>query len=124
MNDNGGSPNSIDFQVDKDKLYREETITDLKTATIRKLLPIKPDGSEDPGRTTIFIGSTQLGTPQGPVPLQARLEADSFEEAMNVFPKAMEAETKIVIENFKRLQEQQKKARQAKQSRIITPGIN
>ena len=124
MSDNGGSPNSIDFQVNKDNLYREETITDLKIATIRKLLPVKADGSEDTERETIYIGSTQLGTPQGPIPLPAKLEANSFEEAMHVFPKAMEAETKVVIENFKRMQEQQEKAQKAKESRIITPGMH
>ena len=124
MSDNGGSPDSIDFQINRDNLYREETITDLRIATIRKLSPIHADGSDDPERETIFIGSTQLGTPQGPIPLQARLEANTFEEAMHVFPKAMEAETKVVVENFKRLQEQQEKAQRAKESRIITPGMH
>ena len=120
MNDNGGSPSSIDFIVDKENLYREETITDLKIATIRQLIPIKTDGSDDTEREAIFIGSTQLGTPQGPIPMQAKLEAGSFEQAMEVFPKAMEEETKKVIENLKRMHEQQKKAND---SRIIMPGM-
>ena len=33
------------IEVDRDNLYREEVVTDLKVATIRKLVPIRPDGS-------------------------------------------------------------------------------
>ena len=120
MNDNGGSPSGIDFLVDKDNLYREETVTDLKIATIRQLVPINTDGSDDTGREPIFIGSTQLGTPQGPIPIQAKLEAANFEQAMSVFPQAMEEETKKVVENLKRMHEEQKKAQD---SRIIMPGV-
>lgn len=120
MNDNGGSPSSIDFMVDKAHLYREETITDLKIATIRQLIPILADGSDDKTREPVFIGSTQLGTPQGPIPMQAKLEASTLEQAMDVFPKAMEEETKKVVENLKRLHDQQKKAQD---SRIIMPGM-
>lgn len=120
MNDNVSSPSSIDFQVDKENLFREETITDLKIATIRKLIPIKADGSDDLDRGMIFIGTTQLGTPQGPIPMQAVLEAATFEQAMIAFPLAMEAETQKVIENLKKMHEQQKKTQD---SRIIIPGV-
>jgi len=120
MNDGVSSPSSIDFQVDKENLFREETITDLKIATIRKLIPIKADGSDDSDRDIMFIGTTQLGTPQGPIPMQAVLEAATFEQAMAAFPMAMEVETKKVVENFKRMHEQQKKAQDSK---IIMPGM-
>ena len=63
----------IDFTVDQDNLFREEAITDLKVASIRRLVPVKPDGSDDPGRTPIFMGHSQIMTPEGPLPLQARL---------------------------------------------------
>lgn len=120
MNDNVSAPSSIDFQVDKKNLFREETITDLKLATIRKMIPVKADGTDDTDRKIIFIGTTQLGTPQGPVPMQAVLEAATFEEAISAFPFAMEAETKKVVENFKKMHEEQKKAQE---SRIIMPGV-
>ncbi len=120
MNGNGGAPGSIDFIVDKENLYQEKTITDLKIASIRQLSPVNLDGSEDSSREVIFIGSTQLGTPQGPVPIQAKLEASSLEEAMEAFPKAMEVETQKVVESFKRMQEAQKKSQD---SRIIMPGM-
>jgi len=120
MSDNGGSPSGLDFKVDKDNLYREESITDLKIATIRQLIPIKPDGSDDTDREPIFLGSTQLSSPQGPIPIQARLEAATFDQAMAVFPKTMEAETRVVVENLKRLHEQEQRK---ESSRIITPGM-
>ena len=63
---NTANEQQIDFNVDRDNLYREEGITDLKTASIRRLIPIKADGSTDASRTAIFVGSTQLMTPEGP----------------------------------------------------------
>ncbi|MCF8092185.1 MAG: cytoplasmic protein [Desulfotignum sp.] len=120
MSGNGGSPINIDFQVDKKNLYREETITDLKIASIQKLTPVFSDGSEDTSRNTFFVGSTQLGTPHGPVPIQARLEAATLDQAMDAFPQAMEAETKKVIQQFKKMEAEQKKP---SDSRIIMPGM-
>lgn len=121
MNSNGGQPGNLEFTVDKTNLYREESVTDLKIANIQKLIPVHLDGSEDNTREIIFIGRTQLSTPQGPVPIQAKLEAKTLDEAMDLFPKAMELETQKVVESFKRMQEQQKKP---EESRIIMPGMN
>ncbi len=120
MGDNGGAPNNLDFQVDKTNLYREISVTDLKIANVRQLIPVTVDGVDDTTRETLFIGNTQLGTPQGPIPMQAKLEAATLEEAMDLFPKAMELETQKVIENFKRMEAQQKKEK----SNIIMPGMN
>ncbi len=89
MSGNGSGPINIDFQVDKKNLFREETITDLKIASIQKLTPIHPDGSEDPSRETFYVGNTQLGTPHGPVSIQARLEGATLDQAMEAFPQAM-----------------------------------
>lgn len=124
MTENGGLPGGLDFTVDKDNLYKEEMVTDLKIANIQTLTPIKPDGSVDDSRECVYIGRAQLNSPQGPVPIQAKLEAKSFEEAMELFPKAMEAETQKVVEAFKRMQEQQQKQQQKQDSRIIVPGMN
>ncbi|WP_022668072.1 hypothetical protein [Desulfospira joergensenii] len=120
MAGNGGTPNNIDFIADKNNLYREESITDLKIANIKKLIPIHLDGTPDETREMIFMGSSQLGTPHGPVPIHARLEAGTLEQALDEFPRAMEAETQKVIEQFKQMQAQQKKEQD---SRIIVPGV-
>ncbi len=52
--------------------------------------------------------------------MQAKLEAANLEQALDLFPKAMEDETKKVVENLKRMQEEQKKT---SDSRIIMPGM-
>ena len=124
MDSTGGSPNSIDFTVDKENLYREESITDLKIANIQRLVPVNLDGSEDNSRDVIFLGRSQLSTPQGPVPIQAKLEANTLEDAMDIFPKVMENETQKVVESFQRMQQQQEQQKKKEQSRIIVPGMN
>ena len=46
----------IDFSIDKNNLHREEAITDLKVGSIRRLIPIKPDGTEDESFSTDVSG--------------------------------------------------------------------
>jgi len=120
MADLGGAQ-QIDFTVDKDNLYREEAISDMKVATIRRLVPIKTDGTEDPSRSPIFMGHTQVMTPEGPLPLQGRLMADTLEEAFQVFPDAMQ---KALNEMVTQLQEMARRDQEKQQddSRIIVPG--
>jgi hypothetical protein len=111
--------NHIDFAVDQANLYREEAYTDLKAASIRRLVPVHPDGSEDKSRAAIFIGTSQLLSPQGPLPLQAALPANNFKEAMEVFPRTMQQAMAEMIEEIRKLQEEEKRE---KSSRIIVPG--
>jgi uncharacterized protein YyaL (SSP411 family) len=110
----------IDFTVDQDNLYREEAITDLKVASIRRLVPIKPDGSDDPARAPIFMGHSQILTPEGPLPLQARLPANNLTEAYAVFPEIMQ---QTLSEMIKQLEEmyRQEKEKKKDDSRIIVP---
>jgi len=111
----------IDFTVARDNLYREDSITDLKTASIRCLTPVKSDGTTDDSREKIFVGHTQLMSPQGMVPLQARLDASTLEEAMDKFPAAMHKAMDEMIENVRKMQQEQKQTRRDNQSRIIVP---
>ena len=95
--------NTIDFTVDRNNLYREESFTDVKVAAIRRLTPVKSDGSDDDGRDPIFMGQTQLMTPSGPIMLQSLLNAKTFEEAMEKFPAVMQKEMdKMVAESKKK----------------------
>ncbi len=106
--------NGLDFSIDKSSLYREETITDMRSGTIRLMTPLLPDGGEDKGRASVYIGSTTLMTPQGPLPIQARLMANNFDEALNVFPGTMRKAVEQFIEEARKIQEKE-------ESRIITP---
>ena len=114
--------NQIDFAVEKNNLYREENIIDLKAASIQCLTPIKPDGTIDESREKIFVGNTQLMSPQGPVPLHAPLKASTLEEAMENFPESMQRAMAEMIENIKKMQQEQEKAKQKEDPRIIVPG--
>jgi hypothetical protein len=106
---------SIDFSVDRANLYREENFTDLKIASIRRLTPVKPDGSADKTRKTIFVGHTNLITPNGPLPIQNVIQAKELQQAMKKFPEAMQSA-------MERLIEEAKKHKQKEESRIIVPG--
>ena len=107
--------NGIDFTVDTANLYKEEGFTDLKVASIRRLVPVDADGNEDPSRTAIFVGTTQLMTPQGMLPIQGALPANNLKEALEVFPEAMRKATEKMIDEAKKMKAQE-------DSRIIVPG--
>ncbi len=119
---NTSNPDQIDFTFNKQNLCIEESVTDLKVGSIRCLRPIKADGSKDPDRQTLFMGHTQLHSPQGLVPLQAPLKATTLEEAMNEFPGAMKIALQEMMERAKQMQAQQQAAQKENESRIITPG--
>ena len=103
-----------DVKMDTANLYREESYTDLKTGGLRKLVPVKLDGSEDTSRNAIFSGHTQLMSPHGPLPLQGAIEAATLEEAVAKFPQAMEDAMNRMIEEAQQYQREQA-------NKIITP---
>jgi len=106
---------SLDFSVDRQNFYREESFTDLKVATIRRLSPVKPDGSVDKTRKTVFIGQTNIMTPGGALPIQAVIPAKQLQQAVKRFPDAMQ-------DAVDKLAEEVQKMKQQKESQIITPG--
>ena len=106
----------VEIQVDRENLYLEEVFTDLGIATIRRLSPIKPDGSHDETRVTLFQGQTQLMSQMGPLPVSCSIEAASLEEAMDRFGEAMGQAVERMIEEAREIQRQEA-------SRIIVPGV-
>jgi len=104
-----------DIKVDRVNLYREESFTDLKVATIRRLSPIKEDGSPDPSRPALFTGETTLMSDRGPLPIQCPIEAKDLSEAMDKFPEAVQGAVEKLIEQAREMQRQQ-------MSRIVVPG--
>ena len=117
--------NSIDFTVDRSNLYKEESFTDLKVGNIRRLMPVKPDGSEDRTRKTIFVGQTNLMTPNGPLPIQGVIRAKELQQAVKRFPEAMEEAVARMMEEAQKIKDQQGSkiiTKQEEDSRIIIPG--
>jgi len=104
-----------EITVDAANLYREEMFTDLKVATIRRLTPIQPDGSDDPARPILFMGQTTLMSQAGPVPVQCPLEGTSLSEAMDNFQTAVNQAIERMIEEAREYQRQES-------SRIVVPG--
>lgn len=96
-----------ELNVDVNNLYREENYTDLKVASIRKLVPIKPDGSDDTDRDAVFMAQTHIMSQMGPVPVNCELEGKTLEEAIEKFPEAVQKAVNDLIEEAKEMQRQQ-----------------
>ena len=104
-----------EVKVDKSNLYKEESFTDLKVATIRRLSPIREDGTPDTTRPVLFTGETTLMSDRGPLPIQAPIEAKDLNEAMDKFPEAVQVAVERLVEQAREMQRQQ-------MSRIVVPG--
>jgi len=105
-----------DIQMDAANLYREETYTDLRAGTMRKLVPVKADGTEDPSRPAIYTASTQVMTPGGVLPLSGEVEgAKSLEEALAGFPAAIKQAIADLREEMAAMQRE-------RSSQIVVPG--
>jgi hypothetical protein len=104
-----------DMSVDLSNLYKEESFTDLKVASVKQLTPITVDGARDENRAIIFIGQTQLMSQMGPVPVQCEIEAETLEEALGKFPAAVQVAVEKMIEEAKEMQRQEA-------NKIVIPG--
>ena len=107
---------AVEMKADLENLYREESYTDLKVAQIRRLIPVKADGSSDDARSEVYVGETQLMSPRGPVPIHCPIEASSLEDAFDKFPDAVNVAVERLIEEAKEIQRQEA-------SRIVVPGM-
>ena len=88
--------------MDPTQIYLEETFTDRKVGTIRRLTPVTADGSADAARPTIFVGQAQVMTPMGAIPISFDLEAVSLNMAIEKFGAAAE---QAVHQTMRELQE-------------------
>lgn len=112
----------VDFNINRSNLYREEAYTDLKVGSIKRLIPVRPDGSEDKSRKTVFVGQTNLMSPNGPLPIQNVIKAKELQQAIKKFPEAMQQAMERLIEEAKKYQEEEKVRKRDDESRIIVPG--
>ena len=115
-------PNKVDFKIDRSNLYSEESFSDLQTGTIKRLTPVKADGSADKSRKTIFIGHTSILTPNGPLPIQNNIPAKELSQAIKKFPEVMQQAMDQIIEEIKKYQEQEQSRIQKPDSGLIIPG--
>jgi len=104
-----------DLQVDTSNLYREESFSDMKSAGLRRLTPVKIDGTVDDSRPVLFVAETTLMSERGPLPIQANVEAKDLAEACEKFPEAIQQAVDRLIEQAREMQ------REA-MNRIVVPG--
>jgi hypothetical protein len=102
------------MQIDGSNLWKEENFTDLQVGSIRKLTPIKIDGSDDDSRKASWAATTNIMTPSGALPISGDIDAETLEEAVNKFPEAIQDAIKKLQEDMIRMQQEQA-------NRIVTP---
>ena len=103
-----------EIRVDPASLYLEEVFTDRRIGTIRRLTPVKGDGSRDPKREIAYLGETQVMSTVGALPISFEIDAASLDEAAQKFgPAAKEA----IERTMRELQELRRRAA----SSIVVP---
>jgi len=99
--------------MNADALYREDVFTDQRVGTVRRLVPVRADGSDDASRPVLFIGQATVMTPMGSLPLSFELDATDLAGAVARFGAAAQQ----AIEDAAR--ELQELRRQAASSIVI-----
>ena len=105
-----------DIRLDPAAMYREETFTDRRAGTIRRLTPVNLDGTTDSSRPLLFSGQTQLLTPAGVLPLVFEIEAATLEEALQKFPEGVKVALEQAIDEAREM-------RREAASRIVVPEV-
>lgn len=105
------------LKMDSSNLYREEVYTDRQMGTLHVLSPVDTDGQPDASRQTVYMGSTQLMTPYGAMPLNFEIEADSMSQALEQFGEHAKQALDRTIEEAKQYQRDQA-------SSIVIPDAN
>jgi hypothetical protein len=104
-----------EIQMDAANLYEEKVFTDNTVGTVRQLSPVTATGEPDPSRATQFLGSTQVMTTAGPLPLTFEIEANDLAGAAAGFGDAAKAAFERTMEELREYQRQQA-------SSIVVPG--
>ena len=93
--------------MDSTQVYREETFTDRKVGTIRRLTPVAADGSADGARPVLFVGQAQVMTPMGAIPISFELEAASLNAAIEKFGPAAELAVQQTMRELQEIRREQ-----------------
>jgi hypothetical protein len=102
--------------MDAAELYLEEMFTDRRVGAIRRLTPVKSDGTADPSRPVLFVGQAEIMTNMGPVPINFDIEGGSLDQAVAGFSAA----ATVAIERT--VQQIQEMRRQAASQLVVPQG--
>lgn len=103
-------------KMDAAALYLEEVFTDRKVGTLRRLTPVKSDGSPDPGRRVAYVGEAQLLTSVGALPITFEIDAKSLDDAIAKFAGAAKEAVERTVRDLQDLR------RQAASSIVVPQG--
>lgn len=104
-----------EITMDADSLYQEDTFTDQRVGTIRRMTPVKKDGSVDEAREIQFVGQAQMMTPAGALPLTFEIEAKDLAEAIDKFGDGAAQALEDTMKEIEEMRRQQA-------SQIVMPG--
>src|SRR6266849_2261576 len=90
--------------MDSTQIYREETFTDRKVGTIRRLTPV---AAADSARPVMFVGQAQVMTPMGAVPISFELDAATLNAAIENFGAAAELAVQQTMRELQELRREQ-----------------
>ncbi len=93
--------------MDSTQIYREDTFTDRKVGTIRRLTPVAANGTADAARPVIYVGQAQVMTPMGALPISFELDADSLNAAVEKFGAAAENAVQQTMRELQELRREQ-----------------
>ncbi len=107
--------NKLETKMDAAALTREEVYTDSRVGTIRKLIPVTVTGEPDSLRAVQYVGSTQIMTPAGALPLTFEIPGETLAAAVEGFGDAAQVAVERTMAELKEMQRQQA-------SSIVVPG--
>ena len=93
--------------MDATQIYREETFTDRRVGTIRRLTPVTAEGAPDAARPVLFIGQAQVMTPMGAVPISFELPATTLDGAITKFGEAADQAVQQTMRELQELRREQ-----------------
>ncbi|WP_129781436.1 hypothetical protein [Peristeroidobacter soli] len=96
-----------DPQMDAEGLYQEENFTDRRVGAIRRLSPVRADGSADPGRPVLYLGQAEIMTNMGPVPISFEIEGQTLADAVVGFAPAAQAAIERTVQQIQEMRRQQ-----------------
>jgi hypothetical protein len=96
-----------DAHMDADALYQEEMFTDRRVGALRRLTPVKRDGSRDAARPLLFIGQAEIMTNMGPVPISFEIPGENLEQAVDGFGVAAAAAIERTVQQIQEMRRQQ-----------------
>lgn len=100
-------PRDIEAQMDPNALYQEEMFTDRRVGALRRLTPVKSDGSRDAARPMLFIGQAEIMTNMGPVPINFEIEGETLDQAVAGFAPAAAAAIERTVQQIQDMRRQQ-----------------